>query len=205
MNTKLFFKTSLIAFVAIALSFQFSYGQSWKVAKDKNGVVVSTRPSATGSSVKDAKGVVEINASLDEALALLQDFPGYTGWMYNCIESKLLKKVSETEYYSYTVTDAPWPVTDRDLVVHIIGKEGEDGSAILNMTGVPDYMKKTDNVRVPKFSGFWKITPLSEDKIRVTYQFSSEPGGKIPDWVANASATDIPLNTLIEMKNRLEK
>jgi hypothetical protein len=194
----------LFAFVLLGISATTNSG-SWQLAKEKDAIKVFTRTSTLGN-LKDSKGVMQIKASVDDVIQLLSKFDNYTKWMYKCSESKLLKRVSETEYYVYTVTDAPWPVSDRDLISKVNAEKKADGTVSLKLTGVKDYIPvKPDKVRVPRFSGLWQASPKSNGMVEVTYQLESDPGGSLPDWVANATATDIPYFTLYEMKKLLEK
>ncbi len=194
----------LFAFALLGVSASTNSG-SWQLAKEKDAIKVFTRPSALGS-LKDSKGVMQIKASVDDVIQLLSKFDNYTKWMYKCSESKLLKRVSETEYYVYTVTDAPWPVSDRDLISKVNAEKKADGTVSLKLTGVKDYIpEKSGKVRVPRFNGLWQASPKSNGMVEVTYQLESDPGGSLPDWVANATATDIPYFTLFEMKKLLEK
>ncbi len=187
------------------MSFTPTHSGTWELAKEKGVIKVYTRTSAMGS-LKDSKGVMQVKSTVDDVLTLLRKFDQYSKWMYRCPESKLLKKVSEAEYYVYTVTDAPWPVTDRDLVTHVKAEQKPDGTIILNLSGVKDYIPvKPDRVRVPRFKGLWQVTPKTNGMVEITYQLESDPGGSLPDWVANATATDIPFFTLVEMKKLLEK
>jgi len=194
----------MLLVAATALAGFAAAPDTWSLAKEKGGIKVYTRQSAI-SSVKDSKGVMQIKASVDDVLGLLRNFDGYTKWMYKCSESKLLKRVSEAEYYVYTVTDAPWPVTDRDLISKVNAEKKPDGTITLKLTGVKDFIpEKPGKVRVPRFSGLWQATPKPNGMVEVLYQLESDPGGSLPDWVANATATDIPFFTLAEMKKLLE-
>ncbi|QQS30140.1 MAG: START domain-containing protein [Sphingobacteriales bacterium] len=178
---------------------------SWQLAKEKDAIKVFTRPSSLGN-LKDSKGVVQVKASVDDVVELLRKFDGYTKWMYKCSESKLLKQVSETEYYVYTVTDAPWPVSDRDLISKVIAEKKADGTVSFKLTGVKDFIpEKSDKVRVPRFSGLWQASPKPNGMVEIIYQLESDPGGSLPDWLANSTATDIPYYTLLEMKKLLAK
>lgn len=194
----------VLTIFSFVLCLPASFAQSWSLSKDKKGVKVYTRPSST-SNLKDAKAVVTINATVQDAIDLLNNFSGYPSWMHECSEGKLLKRVSETEYYVYNVTNAPFPVSDRDLIVHTTATQAADGTVTLNMVGDADYIaEKRGIVRIPNFKGYWKIAPKGEKQIEVTYEFASDPGGSIPAWLANQTSTDLPLNTLINMKNKLE-
>lgn len=195
---------TLLLLAAATLAGFVAAPDTWSLAKEKGGIKVYTRQSSLGN-LKDSKGVVQIKASVDDVLTLLRNFDGYTKWMYKCSESKLLKRVSDTEYYVYTVTDAPWPVTDRDLISKVNAEKKPDGTITLKLTGVKDFIpEKPGKVRVPRFSGIWQASPKPNGTVEVLYQLESDPGGSLPDWVANATATDIPFFTLSEMKKLLE-
>ena len=176
----------------------------WTLKKDKNGVQIYTRP-VEDSPLKEFKGVVNIRTTVEAAKTLLLDLPSYTEWSHNCIESSVLKINNENDIIGVTLTDAPWPVQDREAIVQTIVVE-KNGSTYLNMTALPNYLKTKDGVvRVPKMTGFWKITPNADGTVRVTQQVHASPGGRIPDWLANSAVVDTPYNTLLNMKQRLEK
>ena len=177
----------------------------WQLAKKKQGVQVFLK-SMPGTKLKASKGIVRIKSSVDEALALLQDFDNLKNWLFSCSESKLIKQVSETEHYVYTVIDAPWPVSDRDLPAKSIASRTPEGGILIKLEAAPDsYPKRKGMVRVKKMQGHWKITPVGSDEIEVEYYLFNDPGGNIPDWAVNTSATDIPLRTLVTMKEKLEQ
>ena len=47
----------------------------------------------------------------------------YPRWMHNCIEARLVKKMSASERMTYSATKAPWPVSTRDMVTHSIVRQ----------------------------------------------------------------------------------
>ncbi len=176
----------------------------WTLKKDKNGVQIYTRP-IEGSPLKEFKGIVNIRTTADAAKKLLLDLPSYTEWQHNCIESSILKTNNENDIIGISLTDAPWPVQDREAIVQTKVVE-KNGSIYLNMTALPDYIKaKNGVVRIPKMTGFWKITPNGDGTVEVLQQVHASPGGRIPDWLANSAVVDTPYNTLLNMKRRLEQ
>ncbi len=180
------------------------FGAKWTLKKDKNGVQIYTRP-VEGSPLKEFKGVVNIRTTVESAKTLLLDLPSYTEWNHNCIESSVLKINSENDIIGVTLTDAPWPVQDREAIVQTKVVE-KNGSTYLNMTALPNYLKAKDGVvRVPEMTGFWKITPNGDGTVKIVQQVRASPGGRIPDWLANSAVVDTPYNTLLNMKQRLEK
>lgn len=176
----------------------------WTLKKDKDGVQVYTRP-VEGSPLKEFKGVVNIRSNAEAVKALILDLDTYTEWQHNCSSSRILHKNNENDLYSYSLTDAPWPVQDREAIVRTQVSEKE-GVITLKMTATPDYIKSTEGVvRVPKMTGFWQITPKKDGMVEVIQQVHASPGGRIPDWLANSAVVDTPFQTLLNMKRRLER
>lgn len=169
--------------------------------KDKNGVKVYTRK-VEGSSLKEFKGVTAIKTSLMSLVALMDDTDSYTKWLHNVTEAKLLKAMNLKERVSYTVIHAPWPVSDRDAVTYSkISQHPKTKAVTIYLEGqASGYPAQSGKVRVPKLKGFWQFIPSSSGWVTVVYQVHSEPGGSIPDALANSTVVDLPYNTLLKMQ-----
>jgi hypothetical protein len=168
--------------------------------KDKNGIKVYTRK-IEGSSLKEFKGVTSIKTSLTSLVALMDDTEALTKWLHNCSAAKLVQGMNYFERITYTVINAPWPVSDRDTVTYSkIVQDPKSKIITIYLKGVPDkYPKQGGKVRVPALKGFWQFIPNKSGFVTVIYQVHSDPGGSIPDAIANSTATDIPYNTLLNM------
>jgi hypothetical protein len=168
--------------------------------KDKNGVKVYTRK-IEGSSLKEFKGVTAIKTSLTSLVALMDDTDALPRWLHNCGAARLVQKINERERITYTTVKAPWPVSDRDTVSYSkIVQDPKSKIITIYLKGMPDrYPVQSGKVRVPSLKGFWQFIPNKNGYVTVIYQLHSEPGGAIPDALANSTATDIPYHTLLNM------
>lgn len=173
--------------------------------KDKNGVKVFTRK-IEGSALKEFKGITSIKTSLTSLVALMDDTAAYTQWLYNVTEAKLIQKINYNERVTYTVIHAPWPVSDRDTVTYSkIVQDPKSKTITIHLKGQPDKMPpQGGKVRVPALKGFWQFIPNKNGYVTVIYQVHSEPGGSIPDAIANSTTTDIPYNTLLNMHKQVK-
>jgi len=197
------FKLVIFTFL-LALS-PFITADNWELKLDKEGIKVYTKKVA-GSKLKDFKGITTVNISMGKIVAVLKDSPSLTEWMPDCVESKVLKKISDNEYYTYAVTDVPWPISDRDSVVKCTIEEKSTGVVVFHAVGMPEYIPaKKGMVRVPVIKSYWQLTPKKGDKVEVEYFVHSDPGGKIPDSVINAAAVDQPFKTLKGLKKYLNR
>ncbi len=192
----------LLFFCSFSLS--SSLVSEWKLAKDKNNIQVYTRSSKT-SNLKDTKVASTAECSPQKVLKVLLQFEAYSKWIPKCKESRLLKQVSETKFYYYARYAAPWPVSDRDAVVHLEIFHQENGDILCEINGVPDYIEPIKGViRVPYSQGKWFLTQQQDGKVKLVNQYSTDPGGSVPSWLANTMAVITPFemmkNLLIQLK-----
>ncbi len=102
----------------------------------------------------------------------------------------------------YTLSGAPWPVSDRDAVV-LSRVEQDSGSLVVTIrsSGKPDYVPRREGaVRVPRVESTWTLVPQPDGQVEVTYRVFSEPGGELPDWLVNSLVSDQPFNTLANLR-----
>lgn len=179
--------------------------KAWSLKKEKDGIRVFVR-NRKGSSLKDIRVTCTLKSTLGGIVHILTSKDEYQEWIYACSESYLIKDESDFESYHYQVTDAPWPVEDRDLVLHSVMKQDKESRhveiIVKNVSDVlPDYSGK---VRVPYYDAHWKIIPIGDDMVEVDYTISLDPGGNIPLWVINLAVSEGPLKTMQNFRNRLE-
>jgi len=177
---------------------------AWELAKEGKGITVHTRE-VDGSNFKEYRAVMNIKTSLSSLIALVADISAYPSWIHTCQEGKLLKRISLKEIYAYTINNAPWPVNDRDAIVHnTIIQDNEDQSVTIKIVGVPDYIPPQKGlVRVKMIDGYWRFTPVENSMVQVIYQVHNDPGGDLPSWLVNSVVVSQPYNTLVNMQKRV--
>jgi hypothetical protein len=177
---------------------------NWKLEKSSSGVKIYTR-FVSGWGIKEFKGVVRVKATLADVEGLLRDAKGRSDWMHNTYGTKDIKVISRNEMYSYSVVDAPWPVSDRDNVTRMLFKYDLPKEFTVELSAVPNEMAKQSGcVRIEKMQGYWKATDMGDGTVEVIQQAVADAGGSIPDWLANSSVIDSPYNTLLNLKTKLE-
>lgn len=138
---------------------------------------------------------------MDTIESLIDNADSYYLWQKNIATSKTLKQLNETESYIRYTTDLPWPITDREAVVHTVKTINSEGTVLFNITGATTYLpKNTDFIRIERIIGKWELKPLESGKIEVTYQFKGDPAGAIPKWLINLLIVDGPYETLINLR-----
>lgn len=176
---------------------------NWEKAKEDQGVVVYTR-SVDNSQMKEFRAQTLINAPAHKILDVLINFAAYPQWVYNYQGTQQIKKISESEYIYYTVISAPWPVTNRDLVVRLVQQKTDYGYKITISADNTIMKPKPDLVRMVTFKGTWELHQKG-NSTEVISQIHGDPSGMIPSWLANSIMVDGPISTLSSMHQMVKK
>ncbi len=141
---------------------------------------------------------------MDQVVALIRDIPSYVHWIPNCQTSKLLSKTQKPSMIYYIAVEAPWPVRDRDWVNELtIIPDLDKNELTATFKAYHGFMPpKDDYIRVTEHDAIWKLIPLSPQKTRSIWQWYTDPGGSIPDWLVDWTAETQLLESL-ENINRL--
>ena len=107
----------------------------------------------------------------------------------------------------YGVVDAPAPMQDRDTIVRFDLRQDPVSRVVtIDIVNQPLYLpEEPGRVRVPDFGGFWRLEPIGNSDIRVTYQVYGDPGGWVPVWLANYAALRSVVGTLQAMPAALKR
>lgn len=175
----------------------------WELKRSENGIQVFVR-SVDDSRIREIRSVTTVLSSLSSLVALVEDMASAHQWVPYCREQRVLAKISDVETFTYTASALPWPLSDRDAVVHNWRSQMPDRTVVIRFEGAPDYMPEVPGlIRIRRISGFWQFRPLGSGAVEVIYQILSEPAGNVPDWMVNSGVVDQPYNTILNMRNML--
>lgn len=179
--------------------------EGWKLKKNREGIEVYVR-SLPGSKIDEFRGVMRVTGvRLSSLVAAFDDTQSYTRWMHECSEARLVKRINLYERITYSVTRAPWPVWDRDMVTHsIVSQDPRTLAVTIRMEARPGANQvppRERTVRVPSMRGTWSFVPRETGEIVVTYQMHSDPGGTLPPGLANMAVVDLPYYTLLKLRD----
>jgi hypothetical protein len=177
---------------------------NWELKKNENGIAVYTRGIAN-EKLKEIRVVCELPGTTAGLLRVLQNVSGHSNWVYLTEKATIIKKLSPNSLVYYTITDMPWPVTNRDLVVEFSYQEvpGTNNLAIRAKSAAGHVPPKKGYVRVPYSLATWEVVPVAKDKLKIDYVFRVDPGGTIPTWLVNMAATTGPYNTFVKLRELL--
>ena len=133
---------------------------SWRKIREGEHVAVYKRD-VSDSKYDESLAQTVINASLSALVALIMDGDSFTQWVDTVEESRQLDIVSPSEVYNYTLSGAPWPVSDRDAVVFSrVEQDSKTLVVTISSSAKPDYSPERNGVvRVPYVDASWTLIP----------------------------------------------
>lgn len=194
----------LFKYLILALLFP-ALASAWELQLNEDNIKVYTKD-IKDSNFKAFRGEVEVDSSLINVVAHHVDLEAMTEWLHDCSESKLVRKVDAHDFYVYQRTSAPWPVSDRDYVIHMnISQNTSDYSVLMTFEAeIQASENNEDCVPVTQLKGYWRFTPKSLNRVLIEYETSADPAGDLPAWLANSFVVDQPYGTLKKLKQRVE-
>lgn len=128
----------------------------------------------------------ELPISLRALLPVLEQPCHVRQWMPGIETLRILERQSDTRTLVYMARKAPWPLSGRDAVTLFERHAGDP--VVLTMSGQPDaWPDQPGHVRVPYTEGSWTLYAKGPTT-RVVYRQQVDPGGGIPQWLADRLA-----------------
>jgi hypothetical protein len=184
----------IFLFIFSILIVSDAFGQyNWKLTKNNDGIAVY-QSAVNNSAYKSIKVEFNVEGNYDKLIAVITNTNHYTDWVYNNKTASLLKTISPAEFYYYSETYLPWPMSNRDAVMHtkIIRDSLNRFLKIVNVNDEGLVPEKSNKVRVHNIRINWLVTMSSPKTMHIVYTFEGDPGGSIPAWIVNSFADKGP-------------
>jgi ribosome-associated toxin RatA of RatAB toxin-antitoxin module len=190
-----------LAFISLA-SFKKFQVDDWVYEREKKGIKVFTKKGKWGH-LRDSKATMLISTKPEQMLAVLTDFDNYKTWYPRCSKSRTVARLNENEYIVQLHFNAPWPLKDRDCVIRVkVINDKATGAITLFETSEPKYIgEESDVVRIQQIQAVWKLIPKNGGT-EIINEYSSNPGGNIPDWMTNTQSVDNPIATFENLQEK---
>lgn len=195
---------SILFILILFTSFNSDKTAIWKLEKNKNGIKVYSHI-PEGESLKQIKTYTIVKSSLSSLISILLDVPNYPSWIYNCSEGRIVKKINEFELIYYSISDVPWPIANRDLVLHNKIHQNKKTKVVYS-TSTPKLNlipKIKGMVRIEDMFGEWKFSPLKNGYVLIEYNLKIDVGGRVPYWVINLFIEKGPYQSVLHYKEAL--
>ena len=180
------------------------YGQSWNFVKEKDGIKIFTRKELN-SSLKSFKGETTFRADINKLSLILGSAKHLDWWDKDISEIKVLTYEENKFTQFYLVYNAPWPLSNRDLVVEArISTDPATGARIIFSKPLLNVVpEKPRLVRIKKYWQKWTVQPMDKGNVHVTLEGFVDPGGNVPAWLYNMVVTETPLKVIRAVRERV--
>ena len=202
-------KIQLLTYISLSFilltSFNVDKLSDWKLERNKNGIkVYSYVP--PGETLKHIKMFTTVNTNLSSLVSVLTDVTHYTDWIYNCSEARIVEQINQQELIYYSISDVPWPILNRDIVLHNKIHQHKKSLEVYSITTPVDnkVSKKKGFVRITAIKSQWTFTPLKNGYVLIEYYLKIHPGGKVPPWVNNMFISYGPYQSMLNFKEALK-
>ena len=196
----------LLLFVFTGIATLNAQNRAWKLVKNEDGIQVYSRKPES-SKFRIIKVSTQVKTSLSSLVKLVKDAPDHKKWVYLNKDAEMLKEKSPFSWVMYSQTDAPWPVSDRDVIAD--GHLYQDSvTKIITIMAValPWYIpEKKDYVRIPYAVSLWRFVPEKGGVVEAEFTLEVDIGGKIPRWLANMAAIKGPYQTMLGLKREIKQ
>ena len=181
-------------------------GAAWVQKENSDGIKIFTGD-VDGSKFKAIKVEFELEATLSQVVATLMDTKGSEAWLYHTSSNYVVKKVSASEVYYYSMVDMPWPVSDRDFIAHLMVSQDKATKVVtIDAPCVYDLVPlKPKVVRIANSVGKWILTPAGSGHVKILYTLHADPGGILPAWLTNLFVTQGPKQSFKKLKAHIQK
>jgi hypothetical protein len=174
-----------------------------ELRRDDRGVKVYTCHSDS-SRFKSIVAAFDIKATLAELRDALLNVSEYPQWQYNTTKTEILDRPGPDEVVYHSFIDAPWPASNRDMIVRLQLTKQENGLEV-SARNDPRFLPEVKGVvRVPSSFSQWTVSQ-GDGVLHCRYELQIDPGGNVPPWLVNWACAQGPYDSFTKLKERLEK
>lgn len=199
---------SLTLFSLIYLfSLPISYGQElisddWEFVREKKNVKVYRKEVGDRTAFR---GVGMIEGTPEKLVGIIHNPKRWKFWIDDLEEGKLLEKKSDFHFFFLQEIDAMWPVKNREIVFESIVSRVGPSQILLEMKSVnhPKAPENDDRVRAKVTYTRYRIDPLDGNRMQVTFENLSDPGGRIPNFMVDWASKSFPVSIIEGLREEM--
>jgi hypothetical protein len=177
----------------------------WQRIRQDQGVVTYSS-ALSGSDIIAVKAVVQINAGMEEVLAVLDDAAYRKEWVPYLVESRVLKKYSSMDKLEYSLFGSPWPAMDRDFVYRqrLLYRDTEKIVFAMQSEQSDLMPERGEIIRAELIESRYTLSAINNNQTQVELIFSADPKGWLPHWLVNKIQEKLPHQMLRNLRNKIE-
>jgi len=181
-------------------------GPGWEGISDKDHIQVYKRV-VPDSPIVAIKAESVLNASLERVATVINQVEKQPQWVPYLLEARQWRVLSFYDRLIYTVSDAPWPVKDRDFLIRSrLRLDRGQKKIIVEMQSVQDPKMPPRKGRIRGQMAFSRLILQSRAHDTKTFfcmELLVDPKGWIPKWIVNLIQRKWARRYVMGLRNRV--
>ena len=177
---------------------------AWQFKGEQDGIKIYHQKTP---GLLHIKLTTSVKVPLSGIVSLFSDADHYHNWGYKISHSKLLKRESPMELWYYAKYDFPWPLDDRDIILHSKMEQDPVSKNIkITNTPYPAYLPENKGVlRIKNTHTRWLFVPSENGWVYVEQEISTDSAEDMPDWLVKMTADTGPRETAKAVRKILQQ
>lgn len=202
MKTFSLFIFSIFTLLSIqSLEGQEDNSEGWEFVREKDNVKVYRKEVGDRTAFR---GIGIIEGTPEKLVGIIHNPKRWKFWIDDLDEGKLLEKKSDFHFVFLQEIDAMWPVKNREIVFESIVSRVGPSQILLEMKSVNHPKAPANsNVRAKVTFTRYRIDPLEGNRMQVTFENLSDPGGRIPDFMVDWASKSFPVSIIEGLRKEM--
>ncbi|MGO8999326.1 MAG: START domain-containing protein [Polyangiaceae bacterium] len=180
---------------------------AWETLRNEDGIVASRRE-VPGSRFVAFRGEGDVDAPLMRVASVLVDIDRGHEWIDSVADARILRKITATEYITYSHVATPPTMSDRDFVMDVkLELDPANRTLAVRMRSVDDpSAPKTHYVRGDMDVSTFVLTPSADGaRTHVVAEIHCDPKGNVAGWIVNWFQRNWGYSTIRSLRRQVPK
>ena len=143
----------------------------WVLSEEKNNVKVYTRGVPGDDNGRAIKAMTVVDQPPASVLALVVDYPSATKWRKQIKSMEKIKQIDDNNWYIRTVSDLPWPLSDRTSTLKcMVDRSSETQSIVYHFNSAEKEMRMEGESDKESIKGIYSFEVMEDGRTRVTFE-----------------------------------
>jgi len=184
-----------------SLEGQEDNSEGWEFVREKDNVKVYRKEVGDRTAFR---GIGIIEGTPEKLVGIIHNPKRWKFWIDDLNEGRLIEKKTDFHFVFLQEIDAMWPVKNREIVFESIVSRVGPSQILLEMKSVNHPKAPANsNVRAKVTFTRYRIDPLEGNRMQVTFENLSDPGGRIPDFMVDWASKSFPVSIIEGLRKEM--
>ena len=173
----------------------FSQNRNWTIENSEDG-----KSSVKYELIKEDEGThfyyiaqTTAKVSLTKLDAYFSNTTNHKNFLERTPTTEEIKRISDNEWLAYYFFDAPWPLSNSDIVIRI-NRTKTKNKLIFIAQAISSNYKKSDIERMTDYKVIYEFEKMDNETTKITYNADYIPVGSIPKFLIKTWFPEEPIN-----------